>query len=161
MTSSLLFKISSGLLFLFSLIHLYGIFKPPVQGAAAELVSSVMRTIHFDIMGSRRNYWDFYFGFGLLLTVFHLFSAVLAWQFSGLDRQALKQVRVAAWGLAVSYAAVAILERDSSVSSDLCSAGFSPGLIIRPWRKLWRYLKKEWSRWRAQRVWWAARSFAG
>jgi hypothetical protein len=109
MTSSLLFKISSGLLFLFSLIHLYGIFKPPVQGAAAELVSSVMRTIHFDIMGSRRNYWDFYFGFGLLLTVFHLFSAVLAWQFSGLDRQALKQVRVAAWGLAVSYAAVAIL----------------------------------------------------
>jgi hypothetical protein len=104
-----LYKISSALLFLFTITHTYGMFKPPVQGAAVELVSSVMRTIHFDVMGSRRAFWDFYFGFELLLTVFLLFSTVLAWQFSVLDRQTLKQLRVAAWGFAVSYAAVAIL----------------------------------------------------
>jgi hypothetical protein len=109
MNLSLPYKISSALLLLFSILHTYGMFKPPAQGAARELVSSVMRTVHFSVMEARRSFWDLYFGFGLLFTVFLLFSAVVAWQFSMLDRKTLHLVRMAAWGFAASHAGVAVL----------------------------------------------------
>ena len=109
MKPSLLYKISSALLLLFSVTHTYGMFQPPSKGAAADLVASVMRTVHFDVMGARRSFWDFYFGFGLLLTVFLLFSVMFAWQLAGLSRNALRQIRFSAWAFAACHAGVAVV----------------------------------------------------
>jgi hypothetical protein len=109
MKPSLLYKISSGLLALFGLTHTYGMFHPVSKGAAADMVTSVMRTVHFDVTGFRRSIWDFYFGFGLLVTVYLLFSAVLAWLLSGLVKESLMPVRLLAWAFAVCQAAVAVL----------------------------------------------------
>jgi hypothetical protein len=109
MKPSLLYKISSGLLILFSLSHTYGMYHPVSKGTAVDMVSAAMRTVHFDILGTSRTLWDFYFGFGLLFTVFLLFSAVLAWQLGSMVKKSPNPVRTPAWPFALSYVAVAVL----------------------------------------------------
>ena len=68
-----------------------------------------MRTVHFQILGASRTLWDFYVGFGLLLTVFLLFSALLAWQFSRLVAGQKEVVRRLVWPFVVAQAAVTVL----------------------------------------------------
>jgi hypothetical protein len=109
MEPSLLYRIASALLLLFAAAHTYGMAGPASEGAAREMVASIMRTVHFDVMGTKRTFWDFYFGFGMLLTAFLLFSAVLAWQLAALDKAVLEKFRPGAWALAVCHCAVAIL----------------------------------------------------
>ena len=48
-----------------------------------------MRSSHFVVLGSSRTYWDFYVGFGLIISVFLLLAAVLAWQLGSLQAQAV------------------------------------------------------------------------
>jgi len=70
---------------------------------------SSMRSIHIDLMGSSRTYWDLFAGFGLLFSVFLVFTAVLAWQLGSLPDQALALMRGTAWALVICFAAVTIL----------------------------------------------------
>ncbi len=107
MKPSLLYKISSALLVLFAAAHTYGLNQQPSNRAAVETITFAMRNVHFEIMGATRSLWDFYFGFGMLLTVFLLFSALLSWQLGSIVRNA--SLPLVAWGFAACYAAVAIL----------------------------------------------------
>ncbi len=68
-----------------------------------------MQSIHFDVQGFSRTYWDFYVGFGLFVSVFLLFAAVLAWQLGGLPAETLARMRGTAWALALCFAAVTVL----------------------------------------------------
>jgi hypothetical protein len=68
-----------------------------------------MRSIHFDIMGTSRTYWDFFVGFGLFFTIFLVFTAVLAWQLGGLSRETLATMRGTVWALVICFAAVTIV----------------------------------------------------
>ena len=68
-----------------------------------------MRSIHFDIMGSGRTYWDFFVGFGLFFSVFLVSTAVVTWQLSNLTGEILARVRGIAWTLVVCFAAVTML----------------------------------------------------
>ena len=68
-----------------------------------------MRSVHFDAQGFTRTYWDFFSAFGLYLSVFLVFSAVLAWLLAGLPPETLKRVRGIAWALALCFVAVTAL----------------------------------------------------
>ena len=68
-----------------------------------------MRTIHFDVQGFNRSYWDFYTGFGLFVTVFFLFAAFLAWQLGGLPAPTLARMRGIAWAFALCFVAMTAL----------------------------------------------------
>jgi hypothetical protein len=68
-----------------------------------------MQGVHFNIGSFRRDYWDFYLGFGYFVTVFQLFSALIAWQLSALGKETLESLPVLTWGLAVCYVAVTFL----------------------------------------------------
>ena len=70
---------------------------------------SSMRSIHFNILGSSRTYWDLYTGFGLLDSIFLVFTAVLAWQLGGLPDQTLALMRGTAWALVICFAAVTLV----------------------------------------------------
>lgn len=48
-------------------------------------------------------------GFGLFVSVFLAFAAVLAWQLGGLAPEILARMRGPAWALAICFAAVTIL----------------------------------------------------
>ena len=47
-------------------------------------VLNAMKALQFDAMGSLRTYWDFYFGFGLFLTLNLLLISALLWQLASL-----------------------------------------------------------------------------
>lgn len=108
MKPSLLYKISSILLAFFGITHTFGLFLPQSDTGAQAVVES-MRRVHFEKMGFTRSYWEFYLGFGILATIFLLFSAILAWQLGNLVKEEPKTARTIAWPFAVTQVAVALL----------------------------------------------------
>ena len=73
-----------------------------------SLVQS-MKSIHFNVNGPERTYWDFFFGFGLFVTVLMLLASIVAWQFGRLPSATLAAMHVSAWGFAVSFAVISWL----------------------------------------------------
>jgi hypothetical protein len=105
---AIFYRIASVLLLLFAALHTFGFRQTDPQWGVGSLIS-LMRSIHFDIMGTSRTYWDFFVGFGLFFTIFLVFTAVLVWQLGGLSRQSLAIMRGTAWALVICFAAVTIL----------------------------------------------------
>jgi|SRR5215470_618081 len=109
MKPSVLYRIAAVLIVLFAAGHTFG-FTQTKGMEGADSVVALMKSVHFTVQGFTRAYWDFFVGFGLFVTVFLLFSAVLSWQLGRYSREGLAQVPAAAtWGLAICFAAVAIL----------------------------------------------------
>jgi hypothetical protein len=102
------YRTASILLLLFAALHTFGFRQVDPQWGADSLIS-LMRSIHFDILGTNRTYWDFFVGFGLFFSIFLVFTAVLAWQLGGLPRQTLAVMRGTAWALVICFAAVTIV----------------------------------------------------
>jgi hypothetical protein len=68
-----------------------------------------MKSTHFNANGSDRTYWDFFFGFGLFVTVLMLFASVVAWQFGRVPAETLALMRMSVWGFVVCFGVVAYL----------------------------------------------------
>src|SRR5215470_771999 len=108
MKASMLYRIAAVLLLLFAISHTVAFSQSdPTWGVDA--LRSSMRSIHFDVLGFNRTYWDFFFVAGLTVGVLYLFSAILAWQLGALPAATLAQMRVLVWGFAACYAAITIL----------------------------------------------------
>jgi hypothetical protein len=104
----ILYRTSSVLLLLFAAGHTLGFRKTDPEWGVDALNGS-MRSVRFDAQGFSRTYWDFYVGFGLFVSVFLVFAAVLAWQLGGLAPETLALMRGPAWALVICLAAVTIL----------------------------------------------------
>src|ERR1700683_2263963 len=83
MRAKILYRIAAVLLSLFAALHTIGFRQTDLAWKVNGLIAS-MQSIHFDVQGLNRTYWDFYTGFGLFVTAFLLFAAALAWQLSRL-----------------------------------------------------------------------------
>ena len=105
---AIFYRVASVLLLLFAALHTFGFRQVDPQWGLESLIG-LMRSIHFDIMGTSRTYWDFFVGFGFFFSIFLVFTAVLAWQLGGLSRQSLAVMRGTAWTLVICFAAVTIL----------------------------------------------------
>jgi len=68
-----------------------------------------MQKIHFNAQGFDRSYWDFFVGFGLFVSVFLLFAAILAWQLSGMKAEILAMIPAVKWSLALCFIGITIL----------------------------------------------------
>ena len=68
-----------------------------------------LRSIHFDLQGFSRTFWDFFVAAGFSVGVFYLFAAALAWQLGSLPAETLALMRVTVWALALSFAAITFL----------------------------------------------------
>ena len=108
MKPALFYRIASVLLLLFAALHTFGFRQVDPQWGVEPLIS-LMRSTHFDIMGTSRTYWDFFVGFGLFFTTFLAFTAVLAWQLGSLSHESLAMMRGTAWALVICFAVVTIL----------------------------------------------------
>lgn len=134
MKASVLYRIASILLLLFAVGHTLGFRKIDPNWGVDSLVAS-MHSIHFDAQGFNRSYWDFYTGFGLFVTVFLLFAAVLAWQMGGLPAQSLAAMRGIAWALALCFIAVTVLSwKYFFIAPVVFSAVVTICLIAAAWR---------------------------
>ena len=108
MNAQILYRISSVLLLLFAVAHTLGFQQSdPTWGVDALLAS--MRSIHFDLQGFSRTYWDLFVAAGFTVAVFYLFAAVLAWQLGRLPTETLAVMRVTVWALARCFAAITVV----------------------------------------------------
>jgi hypothetical protein len=106
MRASVFYRIAAVLLLLLDAGHTSGYpWSDPAWGVAPAL----MRSSHFLIMGVSRTYWDFYVGFGLLLSVYVLLAALFAWHLGGLPPESLARMRGTARTFALCFAAITVL----------------------------------------------------
>jgi uncharacterized membrane protein len=108
MKASRLYRIAAVLIVLFDIGHTFGFRQSDPSWGVGGLVGS-MRSIHFDVQGFSRTYWDLFVGAGFMITVFFLFAAVVAWQLGGLSGESLERMHVISWGLAFCFAALTVL----------------------------------------------------
>jgi hypothetical protein len=108
MKASLFFRVAAILLLLFAVGHTLGFRQSDPTWGIDSLLGS-MRSIHFDVQGFSRTYWDFFVAAGLSVGVFYLFAAVFAWQLGRLPPQSLAVMRVTVWALALSFAAITVV----------------------------------------------------
>ncbi len=108
MKASWFYKIAAVLLLLFSVGHTLGFRQSDPQWKVDALVAD-MQKIHFNAQGFDRSYWDFFVGFGLFVSVFLLFAAILAWQLSGMKAEILAMIPAVKWSLALCFIGITIL----------------------------------------------------
>src|ERR1700750_1073884 len=108
MKASLLYRIAAVLLLLFAVGHTLGFRESdPTWGVDALLTS--MQSIHFDVQGFNRTYWDLFVAAGFSLGAFYFFAAILAWQLGSLPAETLAGMRVTLWALVVCFAAITVV----------------------------------------------------
>ena len=108
MKASVFYRIAAVLLLLFAVGHTLGFSQSDPKWGVDALLGS-MRSIHFDVQGFHRSYWDFFVAAGFSVGVFYLFAAILAWQLGGLPATTLALMRGTAWAFALCFAAITVL----------------------------------------------------
>src|SRR5436305_1507092 len=106
MKSRLLYRISAVLILLFAIGHSSGF---PWSDPSWGVDIGPMRSSHFQVLGASRTYWDFYVGFGLIISAFLVLTAILAWELGSLSAQAPPLMRGTAWALPLCFAAITVL----------------------------------------------------
>ena len=108
MKGPILYRISSVLLLLFAIGHTLGFRQSDPKWGVDALLAS-MHSIHFDVQGFNRTYWDLFEAAGFSVGVFYLFAAILAWQLAGLPAETLARMRGTAWTFALCFAAITLV----------------------------------------------------
>ncbi len=108
MKASMFYRIAAVLLLLLAVGHTLGFRQSDPKWGVDALLGS-MRSIHFDVQGFNRTYWDLFVAAGFSVGVFYLFAAILAWQLGGLPAATLALMRGTAWGLALCFAAITVV----------------------------------------------------
>jgi hypothetical protein len=103
MRASILYRISSVLILLFAIGHTLGFRKTDPSWGVDETLATLKQTT-FVLQGFHRNYYSFYVGSGLFVTVFMVLTAVIAWELGRLTGAVLAQLPWLTWGLALGYA---------------------------------------------------------
>src|SRR5438046_5588341 len=93
MKASIFYRIAAVLLLLFAVGHTLGFRQSDPTWGVDTLLGS-MRSVHFDVQGFNRTYWDLFVAAGFSVGVFYLFAAVLAWLLGGLPSATLADMLV-------------------------------------------------------------------
>jgi hypothetical protein len=108
MKASMFYRTAAVLLLLFALGHTLGFRQSDPAWGVDELLGA-MRSIHFDVQGFSRTYWDLFEAAGFCVGVFYFFAAILAWQLGGLPAATLALMRGTAWAFALCFAAITVV----------------------------------------------------
>lgn len=108
MKASVFYRIAAVLLLLLAVGHTLGFRESDPQWGVDALLRS-MRSIHFEVQGFNRTYWDLFVAAGFCVGVFYLFTAILAWQLGGLPASTLTLMRGTSWAFALCFAAITVV----------------------------------------------------
>jgi hypothetical protein len=122
MQAKLPLRVSSIILFLFSLGHTFGFqtFRPSSKQGLE--VMEAMRSVPFAFGSATVHWMDLYLGFGLALSVWGFFSAILVWRLSTSTSAEVALARTIAWLLCATQLASIVI---SIRYFGLLQAGFS------------------------------------
>ncbi|HEY2822767.1 MAG TPA: hypothetical protein VGJ06_17105 [Candidatus Acidoferrum sp.] len=94
MKTTLFLRIAAVLAFIHAILHTFGaVISKPNNGAPEVAIIEAMKSRAFNVMGSMRTYWDFFFGYGLLVTITLLVQGVLFWQLGTMAKTNAAQIR--------------------------------------------------------------------
>ena len=109
MKSSTFLRIASVITFLYFAGHTAGIPWTPAVGPGEAPVLEAMKAHSFDVLGSKRTYWDFYFGFGVVISGYLMVQAVVLWQLGSLAKAEPSRVSGIAASLLIAFIVNAFL----------------------------------------------------
>ena len=109
MRASIVYRAAAVLLLLFAVAHTLGFSQPPDPKWGVDALVDSMRSLHFDVQGSSRTYWDFFMAAGLSVGAFYLFAGILAWQLGGLPAETLARMRGVTWAFGLCFAAITVV----------------------------------------------------
>ena len=105
MKAARFYRAAALLLLLFAVFHTLG-FRASDPAWRVDAVLGSMRSVHFNVLGFNRTYWDLFQAAGFSVGILYLFAAILAWQLGGLPAPALALMRGSAWAFALCFAAL-------------------------------------------------------
>ena len=108
MSPSLLYRVASALLVLFGLAHQLG-FRQVDPRWGVDSAIGALKATQFQVQGMTRSYWDFFSGFGFIMTVLLFFSAILAFQLAGLSKETLRRLSLVTWAFALAFVVITLL----------------------------------------------------
>ena len=108
MKSSLFYRIAAVLLALFAVAHTLGFRQSDPAWHVGPLLA-FMQSLHFDVQGSSRTYWDLFVAAGFSVGVFYFFAAVLAWQLGSVPAATLSSLQMTAWGFVLCFVGITVL----------------------------------------------------
>jgi hypothetical protein len=107
---TLFLRIASVLTLIHCALHtIGGVFGKPKHGAEQFAVIDAMKSHHFNVMGSMRSYWDFYFGYGLFVTVNLLIQGILFWQLGSFVKTNPALVKLVALLFFINYILMSVI----------------------------------------------------
>lgn len=97
MSAKTIYRATAGLFILFAVAHTVGFlsFTPPTAEAVA--VRDAMKNIRFEVGGSHYSYGEFYNGFGLYISAYLAFLALLSWHLSRAAVEYPQVIRGVGW----------------------------------------------------------------
>jgi len=109
MKSVIFLRIASVLTFIHAVLHTVGgVFGSAAPGLQQATVAT-MKANEFAVMGAMRSYWDFYRGFGLMISVFLTLEAIVFWQLSSLAKTDALRLRPVLATFLIGYLGAAVL----------------------------------------------------
>jgi hypothetical protein len=135
MSVSSIYRAVTVLLLLFALGHTLGFNRvDPSWGVNAPVTA--LQTIRFTVQGTPgRTYWGFYLGFGYFCSALMVLAAALAWQFSRLSRETLRQMQFLAWSFAAAFVVTSCVTWIYFFAAPVAfSTLISLGLVAGAWR---------------------------
>ena len=109
MSSRALYRAAAILLLLFAAGHTVGFLTLQPPTAEARAAFDAMNTVHFPMGRSSLSYGGFYRAFGLMVTVYLLFSALVAWQLGSDARSRGPSFAMLGWALCATQVASLVL----------------------------------------------------
>lgn len=109
MTARALYRVAAVVFVLFAAGHTAGFLTFRPESAEGIAVVDAMSAVHFDFNGSTRSFAMFYRGFGLQITAFLVFCAVLAWHLAKLSAGQPGSIGALAWAFVALQLAILTL----------------------------------------------------
>ncbi|HXM17170.1 MAG TPA: hypothetical protein VN933_18145 [Candidatus Eremiobacteraceae bacterium] len=94
MKTTLFLRIASVLAIIHAILHtIGGMLNKPNNGAPEIAIIEAMKSRSFNVMGSMRTYWDFFFGYGWLVAITLLVQGIFFWQLANIAKTNAVRIR--------------------------------------------------------------------
>jgi hypothetical protein len=109
MRTVLFLRIASVLTLIHAALHtIGGVFGKAAPGPQQAAVTA-MQVNQFQVMGVTRTFWDFYMGFGLVVSVFLTMEAIVFWQLGSLAKMDALRLRPVLATFLIGFLGVAVV----------------------------------------------------
>ncbi len=134
----ILLRIASIFALLFAAGHTAGAPWTPAKELTAMGFISVMKSLHFDVMGNSRTYFDFYYGFGVSISVYLIAQAIIMWQVGEIAKTNPALARPIMLTLIASNVAVGVITVMYFFAAPIVLSAVICGLLAWAWYKAGR-----------------------